>query len=290
MGTSPRVSTDLPFDRALRRSRRDRAAALFGQADYLHKLATEELIERLSFVKRAFSHALVIGAAGGIAAKALRERGLNVTQCDPGSIFAREGGIQCDEDRLPFADGTFDLVLSVGLLDSVNDLPGALTLIRRSLRPDGLFLAAFCGAGSLPRLRGAMLAADMAQGSASPRIHPQIDVRAAGDLLTRAGFALPVADSESLEIRFSGLPSLVSDLRAMGATNILASRSRIPIGKRGYAAALVDFAAAADADGKTSERFDLIYLTGWSPSPDQPRPARRGSAGQSLAAALRGSG
>lgn len=282
------MNPDLPFDRRLRRLRRDRAAARGADADYLHRMAAEELLERLAFVKRDFRDALDLGCGSGFLSNALRARGLEVTSADAGALFAsRAQGIQCDEDRLPFGDGTFDLVVSVGVLDSVNDLPGALTLIRRALRPDGLFLAALAGAGSLPRLRSAMNAAEEAEGAAaSPRIHPQIDVRAAGDLLTRAGFALPVADTESLDIRFSAFAGLIRDLRAMAATNILASRSIRPIGRFGLAAATADFARHADTDAKTTEHFEILYLTAWSPSPDQPKPARRGSATASLAATL----
>jgi SAM-dependent methyltransferase len=211
-----------------------------------------------------------------------------VTPADPGRRFAAAAeGLQVDEDRLPFGEGAFDLVVSVGVLDTVNDLPGALLLVRRALRPDGLFLGAFLGAGSLPRLRSAMLAADSVEGAAAPRIHPQIDVRAAGDLLTRAGFALPVADSWGVDVRFPDLLALVRDLRAMGGTNVLASRSRRPIGRLGLAAAIADFAAAAGPDGKTAERFEILHLLGWAPSPDQPEPARRGSATASLTEALR---
>lgn len=281
------MSIDKPFDRKLRRVRRDRAAGRFSDADYLHRIASDELLERLDCVKRDFSQALDLGAAGGYISKQLLSRGIDVTAADPGRLFAAcMDGVQCDEDRLPFADGAFDLILSVGTLDTVNDLPGALTLIRRALRPDGLFLAAFAGAGSLPRLRSAMFAADAVQSSAAARIHPQIDVRAAGDLLTRAGFALPVADSDRLTVRFSGLKSLVRDLRAMGATNILASRPQ-PLGRSQMAAAIAEFSNYAAEDGKTEEAFEIIYLIGWAPSPDQPKPARRGSAGQSLATALR---
>jgi SAM-dependent methyltransferase len=281
------VSTDKPFDRRLRRLRRDRAAAAPEASRYLHRLAADELIERLSWVKRDFTDALIIGAADGSLGAELERRGIKVTSCDPGRLFGRAAGVQCDEDLPPFADASFDLVASVGVLDSVNDLPGALTLIRRILRPDGLFLAAFAGAGSLPRLRTAMLAADSAElAAASPRIHPQIDVRAAGDLLLRAGFALPVVDCDSVTVRFSGFSALVTDLRSMAATNMLAERSLRPVRRLGLAAAIADFAAAAEADGKTPERFEILYLIGWSPSPDQPRPAARGSATQSLAAAL----
>ncbi|MEA1013111.1 class I SAM-dependent methyltransferase [Sphingosinicella sp. LY1275] len=283
------MTEDKPFDRQLRRRRRDRAAGRFAGADYLHRLAAEELLARLDWVKRDFREALTLGCAGGFVAERLRERGLKVTTADAGAAFARTaGGVQCDEDRLPFADGAVDLILSVGSLDSVNDLPGALTLIRRALRPDGLFLAAFAGAGSLPRLRSAMAAADAAEtGGASARIHPQIDVRAAGDLLMRAGFALPVVDSEPVTVRFADLGKLLADLRAMGATNILQTRDRRPLGRLALAAAYADFAAQADADGKTPERFDILYLIGWAPSPDQPRPARRGSATASLATTLK---
>ncbi len=277
-----------PFDRRLRRLRRDRAAARFGEADYLHRLIADETIERLGLVRRAFARALDLGSGGGILAERLRERGIEVVAADPGFLFARAGaGVQCDEDRLPFSDSAFDMVVSVGVLDSVNDLPGALLLIRRALRPDGLFLGAMAGAGSLPRLRAAMLAADEAEGAAAPRIHPQIDVRAAGDLLTRAGFALPVADTQAVDVRFPDLLALVRDLRAMGATNMLESRSRKPLGRFGLAAAAADFAAHADADGKTAERFEILHLLGWAPSPDQPKPARRGSATVSLADALK---
>lgn len=275
------------FNRKLRRLRRDRAAAMRGAADALLRHAADELLDRLDSVRREFGRALVLGAGDAALPNRLRERGPEVLVADSGRRFAR-GGVQCDEDRLPFADGAFDLVVSVGVLDSVNDLPGALTLVRRSLQPDGLFLAAFAGAGSLPRLRRAMQAAEEHQGlAASPRIHPQIDLRAAGDLLLRAGFALPVVDCETLVVRYASLAALVGDLRALGATNLLAARSKRPLGRTGLAAAAASFAAEADADGRTAERFEIVYMTGWSPSPDQPQPARRGSASASLAAALK---
>ena len=282
------MEEDKPFDRTLRRLRRGRATCNVEEADYLHRLAAEELLDRLSTVRRTFLDVLVLGGRDGGLANDLRELGMSVVVADAGNLLAeRADGIQCDEDRLPFGDHSFDLVVSIGVLDSVNDLPGALTLIRRALRPDGLFLGALSGAGSLPRLRSAMTAADAAGGAASPRIHPQIDLRAAGDLLTRAGFKLQVADSSTVEVRFSNLFRLVGDLRIMGATNILRARSRTPIGRFGLGAAIEDFSSKADEDGKTVERFEIIYLTGWSPSPDQPQPARRGSATASLAAALR---
>lgn len=280
------MSAETPFDRRLRRLRRDRAAARFAEADFLHRRAADELLDRLDIVTRDFRRALDLGCAGGYLTGRLRARGIETVAADPGALFAgRAGGVQCDEDMLPFEPGSFDLVVSVGVLDSVNDLPGALVQIRRALKPDGLFLAAFAGAGTLPRLKAAMLAGDSAEGGAAPRIHPQIDVRAAGDLLARAGFAMPVADAETVEARYGSLGRLIGDLRAMGATNVLAARPR-PLGRLGLAAAWAAFAEQAEPDGKTRERFVIVQLSGWAPSPDQPKPARRGSGTASLAKVL----
>ena len=289
MEAAPTTGQDLPFDRRSRRLRRDRAASTGVLSRYAYLILAEELLARLDLVNRRFETALELGFGGGPLAAGLRERGIEVVSADAGRAFAAEAsGVQCDEDRLPFADGSFDLVVSAGVLDSVNDLPGALILVRRVLRPDGLFLAVFPGAGSLPRLRSAIRAAEAAERlDPSPRLHPQIDVRAAGDLLVRAGFALPVADADNPAVRFPSLRALVGDLRGLGMTNILVARSRRPFGRVGLAAAEADFAAQADTDGKTNERFSLVYLSGWAPSPDQPQPARRGSATASLAEALK---
>lgn len=286
------MDADTPFDRRMRRLRRDRAEPRFAGANYLHRLMADELLDRLALVKRDFSDALDLGCADGDLSQRLRSLGLTVASSDAGFRFAGRGArdgmaVQCDEDRPAFGDARFDLIISVGVLDSVNDLPGALVLARKMLRPDGLFLAAFLGAGSLPRLRAAMMAADAVAGGAAPHIHPQIDVRAAGDLLTRAGFALPVADSTALTVRFPDLATLVRDLRATGATNILTARSRRPILRAGLAAAEAEFARHADVDGKIQEQVEIIHLTAWAPAPDQPKPARRGSGTTSLASVLR---
>ena len=277
------------FDRRLRRARRDRAAQRFGEHGFLIEHMADELAERLGMVTRPFGRTLILGSHDGRIAPRFAAPGRHILSADAGFAFARmSGAIQCDEDRLPFADTSFDLVLSVGVLDSVNDLPGALTLIRRALRPDGLFLGAFVGAGSLGWLKSAMLAADgAASGGAAPRIHPQIDVRSAGDLLSRAGFALPVADSERLDVGYGDPLRLMRDLRGMGATNILSQRSRKPPGRAWLSELFAQFAASAGPDGRLRETFELIYLSDWAPGPDQPQPARRGSATASLAAALR---
>ncbi|WP_029625306.1 class I SAM-dependent methyltransferase [Sphingomonas sp. PAMC 26605] len=270
------------FDRAARQRRRDRAAPDFATFDFLRAAMLEGIAERLASVTHRFTEMLDLGCFDGALPV---PPGATVTRCDAGAVFAaRAGGIQADEDRLPFAAGTFDLVVSAGVLDSVNDLPGALMLARRALRPDGLFLAAFCGMGTLSTLRAVLREAERDRPAA--RIHPQIDVRSAGDLLMRAGFALPVADIEALSVRYRGIAGLLRDLRGMGATNIL--RDRSPLRRDTLARAAELFAARADPDGKTAETFDIVYLTGWSPAPSQPQPARRGSAKTSLKTALGG--
>jgi SAM-dependent methyltransferase len=276
------------FDRRIRRMRRDRAARHFADHAFLRDHMGAELLERLDAVKRRFTDALDLGTADGSLALHLRSRGMRVVTVDAGFGFAAaQGGVQADEDRLPFADASFDLVMSAGGLESVNDLPGALALIRRVLRPDGLFLAAMPGAGSLATLKAAALAADIAMdGGVRPRVHPQVDVRAAGDLLGRAGFALPVADSFPLQVRYASLFGLIGDLRGMAATGLLAS-GHPAVSRRWISEAAASFAGRADPDGKTAEHFEIICLTGWSPGPDQPQPARRGSGAVSLADALR---
>ncbi len=269
-----------PQRRRMAMARGQRLAARHGGA-FLAEHMADEVVERLGWVNRSFADVLVIGHAPALLTDALAARGAKITLAGP---VARD--VACDEDALPFSPGTFDLVVALGTLDSVNDLPGALIQINRSLRPDGLMMAALIGAGSLPRLKAAMLAADEAGGrGVAARIHPQIDVRAAGDLMQRARFAMPVADSDSLTVRYSALPALVRDLRCHGWTNTLAS-SPPPLTKNALIAALQSFHEAADDDGKTAERFEIVYLSGWAPSPDQPKPARRGSATASLAGVL----
>jgi len=264
--------------------RRDRAFARWADHAFLQHHIAAELVDRLDGVTRDFSRALILGNGGVALRKALEGRGIATMTVDAGLRFAAaEGGVQGDEDRLPFRDASFDLVVSPGTLDTVNDLPGALALVRRCLLPDGLLLAGFVGAGSLPVLRQAMLDADMANGGARARIHPQIDVRAAGDLLARAGFALPVADSERLAVRYAHFPGLVADLRGSANTNLLGAA---PLSRDAFAGASASFEAAAE-NGRTTEIFEIVFMTGWSPSPDQPIAARRGSGTASLADALR---
>ncbi|WP_375402572.1 class I SAM-dependent methyltransferase [uncultured Sphingomonas sp.] len=273
--TSPEI-----FDRAARRRRRDRIVPRYAEHAFLREAMVEGLAERLDSVSRRFTDILDLGCFDATFAS---PTGARIARCDAGSLFARAaGGVQADEDRLPFADGAFDLVVSAGVLDQVNDLPGALTLIQRVLRPDGLFLGAFVGGTSLPKLRAALRSAQIDRPTA--RLHPAIDLVSAGDLLGRAGLTLPVADVETLSVRYASIDGLLADMRGMGASNLLTGRT--PLTRGELARAADAFSAAADPDGRTTERFDLIFVTAWSPSPDQPKPAARGSGRISLADAL----
>jgi NADH dehydrogenase [ubiquinone] 1 alpha subcomplex assembly factor 5 len=273
------------FDDRRRVIRRDRAARSFAAHDFLYEAMASDILDRLSDVTRAFSRALVIGCPDERIARDLQMRGIATTSADPGSVWAsRAGSDQIREDRLPYEAASFDLVLCCGTLDAVNDLPGALIAMNQVLEPDGLLLLSFVGAGSLPKLREALLAADGDR--PAQRFHPQVDVRALGDLLHRAGFAMPVADSQILDVRYGSLFGLLADLRGMGAAQCLASPPP-SLTRAGLARAAEVFSAASDNDGRTRERFVILHGSGWHPSATQPKPARRGSAKISLADALK---
>lgn len=273
------------FDRSRRAQGRDRMIARFADHDFLYRAMLDELLDRLADVQRDLPEALVIGCPDGSAKAALEAMGKRVACVDPGFLAARgAGGVQADEDALPFADDSFDLIIACGTLDSVNDLPGALILMRRVLRPDGLMLAAFSGAGSLPRLKAALLTGEGDR--PGQHIHPQVDVRAAGDLLSRAGFAMPVADGETISVRYGDVVRLMHDLRGMGAGNRL-TEGAPRLTRATLMRAAAHFAEAADPDGRIAEQMAIIYLSGWKPDPSQAPPARRGSATVSLAAALK---
>ena len=224
----------------------------------------EDVLDRLAFLRHAPAHALVVGDFTGALARALIAQGAAVTAADPAP---QSGETAIDEEQpLPFARG-FDLIVSLGTLDTVNDLPGALIHLRRALAPQGLAIVAMPGAGCLPMLRDVMLAAD--HDRPSPRIHPQVDVRAGGQLLQRAGFADPVVDSHSLNVSYRTLDRLVGDLRAQGLSACL-SRSGAPLDKAALARARARFDALASA-GRVTETFEILTLSGWAKTLKPPK-------------------
>jgi NADH dehydrogenase [ubiquinone] 1 alpha subcomplex assembly factor 5 len=259
------------FDRSRRHALRARGVGRNGEA-FLWNHVADELAERLAIVSRTLASVLIIGPMADYAARIAGER-----QCSVSSASLIE------EDRLQFEPQSFDLVIAGGTLDSVNDLPGALVQIRRILRPDGLFLGHMFGAGSLATLKSLMMAAE--GDVATPHIHPQIDLRSAADLLARAGFALPVADGELARVRYGGWRTIVSDIRDAGIGNSLAGPRRY-LGADMPVRLDAEWRRRADSSGKLEEQFNHIFLSGWAPAPDQPKPARRGSGQVSLASVL----
>jgi SAM-dependent methyltransferase len=284
------------FDRRLVRARRQRWAASFAAHDFLVREAALGLAGRLDDIARGFPLALDLGCHDGVLARALGARGgiERLVQCDLSERMAgsaRDGGaltLVADEETLPFAPRSFDLVLSGLNLHWVNDLPGALLQIRQALKPDGLFLAAMLGGRTLVELREAWLEAELATtGGVSPRVSPFADLADLGGLLQRAGFALPVVDSDTLTVTYPDPLALMRDLRGMGEANAAASRRR-GFTRRATLAA-VDEAyrrLAARREGPFPATFQIIYLTAWAPHPSQQAPLRPGSARSRLADAL----
>lgn len=283
----------LLFDRLRLRLHRARAAATLPAHDFLLRLMGERLVERLEDVTRKFPRALDLGAHAGGTAQMLHGRfGIGtLVQAEPcEAMLAGASGLRvaADEEWLPFADDSFDLVVSAGALHWVNDLPGALAQIRRVLKPDGLFLGVFPGGDSLRELRSAFEQAEMRlTGGVSPRVSPFVEIKSGGALLQRAGFALPVADSESLTVVYADPLALLRELRGMGETGAL-RESRKGLMPRGLLMeALTEYKQRfADADGRTPAHVELLTLTGWKPHQSQPVAARRGSGKINLGRAL----
>jgi len=236
------------FSPTRRLAARRRALALQGRpgaANYLAADMAEDLLERLAFLRHEPKRLLLIGMVSDSLVANLTARGAAVTCAEPAAGFTEEQ---------PFPESGFDLIASFGTLDTVNDLPGALIHIRNALAPDGLAIASFVGAGCLPTLRGAMLAADGER--PAPRLHPAVDVRAGGQLLQRAGWADPVVDSRPLEVRFSSLASLLADLRAQALTNVLL-QSGPTLNRQQYSIVKEQFGTG------TVERLEILTLSGW---------------------------
>ena len=278
------------FDRALLRRRRQRAAAL-GPATFLLDRVADDLAERLATVLRRFELAVDLGTPGAAVRAALARLELvgSIVAADVmpdatrGEIF-----VAADEAALPFGDATIDLVVSALALQFVNDLPGVLVQIRRALKPDGLLLAALLGGETLTELRQSFAEAESdIEGGASPRVAPFADLRDLGALLQRAGFALPVTDVDRVTVRYDSVFGLMHDLRRMGATNALLARRRTPL-KRATLQRMAEIYAQrfAGDDGRVRATFEIIWLSGWAPHPDQQQPLKPGSAKARLADAL----
>ena len=305
------MTPPLIFDRSLLRARRRRGFRLGAETFLLDRVA-EDFADRLQAVVRRFDLAVDLGTPTAAVRAALLRNGAigSMIALDPmmdalpppypppqageGRVGAGDHAatvasrVVADEEAVPFADNTLDLVVSGLSLQAVNDLPGVLVQIRRALKPDGLFVAALLGGDTLAELRQSFATAESElDGGASPRVAPFPDLRDMGALLQRAGFALPVTDVDRITVRYATPFALLRDLRRMGATNPLVERRRVPLRRATLMRAMEVYAACfADPDGRVRASFDIIWLSGWSPHPSQQQPLRPGSAKTRLAEAL----
>lgn len=291
MSAPPRL-----FDRDLHRLRLDRAAPGYADADFLKRRAADDAVVRLEAIMREFPIAVDLGARNGAFRQALAQSdaaprvGLLIeADLSARMLEGREGPrLVADEERLPFAAGKLDLVVSTLALHWANDVVGALIQIRRALKPDGLFIGAFLGGATLTELRQSLLTAEAElTGGAGPRISPFADAYDAAGLLQRAGFALPVADVDRVTVRYSHPMRLLADLRAMGETSVLAERHPKMLTRRILARAFDIYAERfAEPDGRLPATFEILTLTGWAPHESQQKPLKPGSAKMRLADAL----
>lgn len=285
------------FDRALVRRRRDRAAA--HAPGFLRERAADDLADRLMAVSRDFAVGVELGGAGAFARRragdpALRAKAawLATTDLSAATLAGLDAGAGAraavDEERLPFAEDSLDLVISPLALHWTNDLPGALVQIRRALKPDGVFLGALLGGATLVELRRCLAEAEVEEtGGASARVSPFADAYVLAGLLQRAGFAMPVADTDRLDVTYADPLALMRDLRALGESAAPAERAARPLTRAVLARAAALYAERhAMPDGRARATFEIISLIGWAPHPDQPTPKRPGSATARLADAL----
>jgi NADH dehydrogenase [ubiquinone] 1 alpha subcomplex assembly factor 5 len=282
-----------PFDGHQLGRLRQRAAATIASHDFLLQRVADDFAERLDAIRRTFADGLDLGAHHGVIGRRIAGRSgvasvvsmdaclAMLAQCDAPRVLG-------DPEALPFAESSFDLVVSGLTLQFVNDLPGTLLQIRRILRPDGLLLAAMAGGATLTELRQAFTAAESEiDGGVSPRVAPFADVRDLGGLLQRAGFALPVVDADIVTVAYATPLHLMREVKAMGASNILTERRRVPLKRATLLRAAEIYAERfSRPDGRVTATFEILTMTGWCPHASQQKPLAPGSATTRLADAL----
>ncbi|WP_442581913.1 methyltransferase domain-containing protein [Mesorhizobium sp. ASY16-5R] len=284
----PIFDTDL----SMQHKRRALATPVAG-ADFLMRRVAEDLADRLATVERRFPDAAALFCVTPDAREVITASGKadTITRIEADNAFLDGGdGRLAPAETVPLPPESLNLAVSLLSLQEANDIPGVLIQICRALRPDGLFLGAMAGGGTLAELRESLLAAESEiYGGAGPRVFPFADVRDVGALLQRAGFALPVADVETVTVRYADMFALMRDLRAMGATNTLAARSRRPATRALFLRAAEIYAERfSDPDSRIRATFSIVWMSGWAPAPTQQKPLKPGSAKVSLADALRG--
>jgi len=277
------------FNRGLVKMRRDKISGNYNNHDFLNREISGRLIDNLEDIKKTFATVLSMGLNDALAGEIFQDGFLLRQDLSYKMLDDRSGvAVQADEEFLPYKNQSLELILSCLALHWVNDLPGVLVQMLRSLKPDGLFLGAMFGGDTLTELRRSMLKADMDhRGGISPHISPFIDVRDAGSLLQRAGFALPVVSTERITVTYKDAFALMKELRGMGENNALiktykglTSRELMTKVAENYAD---DF---ADERGRIPATFDIIYLQGWAPHASQQQPLKPGAAKMALKDAL----
>jgi SAM-dependent methyltransferase len=260
MTTAPAAPPRI-FSPQRRAAARRRLLALQQRPDaprYVMEDMVEDALDRLAFLRHRPQTALVMGDFTGAMAQALTSQGVQVTSAD----VVAHGNAPALAEESPWPFSGFDLIVSLGTLDTVNDLPGALIHMRQALASGGLALISMMAAGSLPALRQIMLEADGDRPAA--RMHPAVDVRSGAQLLQRVGLANPVADARGIDVRFRSLDALVNDLRAQGLGSVLADAAPAA-GKAALARALSAFVTLGDAQGRVTEHLEVLTLSGWRP-------------------------
>jgi NADH dehydrogenase [ubiquinone] 1 alpha subcomplex assembly factor 5 len=268
------------FDRTLYRIRRERTSATFPAHDFLHRIAEDCVLERLDVIDRTFPHTLIIGAASDCIASHPRLHHCVHADMAGGRLpHDAPRGIVMDEEWLPFQEASLDAIISILMLHHVNDVAGALIQMQRALKPDGLLMVVTVGARSLMELRSSLADAEIAvHGGVSPRISPFMEVRDGGALLQRAGFALPVADSEMLNLSYSDIWALCRELKGAGEGNVLHERMRGATARAVFSQAQAAYCLQqSDAERRLRVSAELLFLTGWKPHPSQQQPSKRGS-------------
>ena len=280
------------FDRKLLRLHRDRAANNFTQHDFLFREVAHRLVDRLRDIKRDFKLTVELGSHDGVLREVVGNlKNINTlfqTEISEKLLRSGTGNFVSDEEFLPLKPHSIDLAISNLSLHWVNDLPGTLTQIRQSLKPDGLFIASMLGGNTLIELRNVLTEAETSLTNfAVPHLSPFAELSDAASLLQRAGFSLPVADSDLIRVSYSDAFKLMRDLRGMGENNCLSNRSNKFVGKEIFFRAASNYLEHySDNKGKITASFEVVYLTGWAPAANQPKPLKPGSAKYQLRDAL----
>ena len=290
------IESMIVFNRQIVSRHRARAASGLKEHDFLFRETAERLCDRLDDIMRSFPLALDLGCRTGQIAQILAGRGdiETLVQCD----LAPEMVIQAktvskqvlvvDEEALPFASNVFDLIISNLTLHWINDLPGALVQARRALKPDGLFLASVLGGETLKELRTALAESEIIEENGlSPRVSPMTNIQDLAQLMQRAGFALPVVDTETITVMYSDVMALMRDLRGMGETNAVKENRKGFMRKKTLAKMAECYAKLFEGnDKKIPATFQILTMTGWAPDASQQKPLKPGSATNRLVDAL----